>query len=225
MNTVLSILIIVTSWAEIDSSEKTGLWLEEFAIPYMEFKKSDFNVEVVSIKGGVAPIDPRSKVSSDEAKKWSDAINALKNTTKLSNIEHNKYSAVYIPGGHGTMFDLPNDKNLHKILRDFAENNKIISSICHGPASLVGVTLSSGEPLVKGKTITSFTNNEEKEAGFIDKMPFLLESKLKSLGANFIVKPNWSNHIEVDGNIITGQNPQSSLNIAQAIINRLKNRE
>jgi putative intracellular protease/amidase len=99
----------------------------------------------------------------------------------------------------------------------------VIAAMCHGPASLVGVTLDNGSPLVSGRTITGFTNEEEAEAGFTKKMPFLLESRLQELGANFVEEPNWSNHVQVDGKLITGQNPQSSLSTAIAVINALTN--
>lgn len=220
-NTMKTILIIVTSFSGLASEESTGLWLEEFAVPYMLFISKGFSVQVASIQGGKAPIDPRSNPTAEQSKIWADAIDALEETQKLDNVSAENFDAVFIPGGHGTMFDLPESPDLHQILRDFAEQEKVIAAMCHGPASLVNVTLSNGTPLVAGKTITSFTNEEEAAAGFIDKMPFLLESRLRELGANFVEKSNWADHIEVDGHLITGQNPQSSDSIAKAVIEAL----
>jgi putative intracellular protease/amidase len=223
MNTIQSILIIVTSFSEIAPGEPTGLWLEEFAVPYMEFKSKGFKVSVASIQGGSAPIDPRSKPTPEQKKAWEEAIQALENTTPLASIEVANFAAVFIPGGHGTMFDFPSSQELHKALREFAQQDKVIAAMCHGPASLVGVTLEDGTPLVAGKAVTSFTNDEESAAGFTNKMPFLLESRLRALGANFVEEPNWSDHVQIDGKLITGQNPQSSKSTALSVIDALTN--
>lgn len=223
MNTIQSILIVVTSFGEIAPGEPTGLWLEEFAVPYMQFKRQGFEVNVASIQGGKAPIDPRSNPSPDQKDTWAEAIKALDNTIPIAAIDATDFDAVFIPGGHGTMFDFPNSEDLHAALRDFAQQDKVIAAMCHGPASLVGVVLEDGTPLVAGKTVTSFTNEEESAAGFTEKMPFLLESRLRALGANFVEQPNWSNHVQVDGKLITGQNPQSSESAALAVVETLAN--
>jgi len=221
MNTVQSILMIVTSFGEIEPGEPTGLWLEELAVPYMEFRSKGFKISVASIQGGKAPIDPRSKPNPEQEEAWAEAIQALESTVSVESIEPSNFDAVFIPGGHGTMFDFPSSDDLHKALRAFAEQDKVIATMCHGPASLVGVTLADGTPLVAGKTVTSFTNEEESAAGFKEKMPFLLEDRLRELGANFVEEPNWSNHVQVDGKLITGQNPQSSKGTALAVIDAL----
>jgi len=221
MNTMHTILIIVTSFSEMSPQEPTGIWLEEFAIPYMEFKQNGFNVEVASITGGKAPIDPRSAPSSEQLDTWQEAVSALDTTIPITSLNAQDYDAVFMPGGHGTMFDFPKSKELHNLLGKFAAQDKVIAAVCHGPASLLGVSLSDGRPLVSGKRVTSFTNAEENAAGLTKKMPFLLESRLRELGATFIEQPNWSDHVEIDGNLITGQNPQSSKSIAKAIIAQL----
>ena len=221
MTAVQSILIIVTSVGEISPNEPTGVWLEELAVPYIEFINRGYNVTVASIKGGKAPIDPRSKPTTEQEKLWGGAIKALENTSVLSSINSSDFSAVLIPGGHGTMYDFPKSKSLGELLNKFAQQEKIIASMCHGPASLVNVVLSDGSHLVSGKTLTSFTNDEESAAGFTEKMPFLLESRLRELGAKFVVQPNWSDHVEIDGKLITGQNPQSSKSVALSIIDIL----
>ncbi|MES9854459.1 MAG: type 1 glutamine amidotransferase domain-containing protein [Candidatus Thiodiazotropha sp. L084R] len=221
MDTLHSLLMIVTSFSEISPGEPTGLWLEEFAVPYIEFTNQGYRVSVASVKGGKAPIDPRSDPTAEQAETWAAALNALEETIPVASIVPTDYDAVFIPGGHGTMFDFPNSHDLQTALRGFAEHDKIIAAMCHGPASMVGVTLSDGTPLVAGKTLTSFTNEEESVAGFTKKMPFLLESRLRDLGANFVEKPNWSDHVQVDGKLITGQNPQSSRSTALAVIDAL----
>ena len=97
----------------------------------------------------------------------------------------------------------------------------MIAAVCHGPAGLVGATLADGSPLVKGKRVTGFTNEEERAAGFDTLMPFLLEDRLRELGATFVGAPPWTDHVERDGNLITGQNPQSSLSTARAVVEAL----
>lgn len=219
MNTVIAILIIVTGSSKMKSGDQTGVWLEEYAVPYMKFKEAGYKVTVASINGGKIPIDPASL----DAKKheWKEAIDVLENATKLESIKTQAYQAVYVPGGHGAMFDLADDVTVKTILAEFADSNKIVSAICHGPAALVDVKLKNGDYLVKGKTLTSFTNNEEDEAQKSDKMPFMLETKLKAQGATFEAKENWANHIVIDGNLITGQNPSGSASIADAIVEHL----
>ena len=220
MNTIIAILIIVTGASKMTSGDKTGVWLEEFAVPYMKFKKEGFKVTVATIHGGVVPIDP---ASADGVKpEWKEAIDALKNATKLETIDSDKYAAVYMPGGHGAMFDLAEDKLVKSTLAKFADAGKVVSAVCHGPASLVGVKLKNGKYLVEGKKLTSFTNSEEDEVQKSDKMPFMLESKLIEQGATFKAKGNWADNVVVDGNLITGQNPSASASIADAIIKTLK---
>ncbi len=220
MNTVIAILIIVTGSSKMKSGDQTGVWLGEFAVPYMKFKEAGYKVTVASIHGGKVPIDP----ASVDAKKpeWQEAIEVLKNASSLESIKTNDYQAVYVPGGHGAMFDLADDAKVKDILAQFANEGKIVSAICHGPAALVDVKLKNGDYLVKGKTLTSFTNKEEDEAQKSDKMPFMLETKLKAQGATFEAKENWENHVVVDGNLITGQNPFGSASIADAIIKSLE---
>lgn len=119
------------------------------------------------------------------------------------------------------MFDLPENTKLQDLLRDFVEANKIIATVCHGAAALVGTTLANGKPLVAGKRVNAFTDYEEKETGVGEVLPFLLESKLRDLGSIFVAAPNWSSHVEVDENLITGQNPQSTMTLTRAIIEKL----
>lgn len=221
MNGIKQVLIIVTSASELSSGEATGVWLEEFAVPYLAFAGQGFNVSVASIQGGRAPIDPRSEPSSEVRIAWKPAIETLENTASLGSLDPADFDAVFLPGGHGTMIDFPESGELQSLLRGFAERDKVIAAVCHGPASLVNVTMTDGTPLVAGRVLTGFTNQEESAAGLSDSMPFLLESRLRDQGAQFIAKPEWSDHVEVDGRLITGQNPQSTRRIAQTLIEAL----
>lgn len=212
--------MVVTNHTEMKEGKTTGIWLSEFAEAYIEFIQKGYGVTVASPLGGKSTIDPLS-INENTPQEILDTTKYLEDTLKLDDVSHERFDAIFLPGGHGTMFDLPDNQKLHELLRDFYEGDKIVAAVCHGPAGLVGATLSNGKPLVAGKTVTSFTDDEERAASLDSYMPFLLETRLRELGANFVSTPNWSNHIEVDGNLITGQNPQSTISVAKEVINQL----
>lgn len=212
------VLIVVTSCDRIDDNHPTGLWFEEFSVPYQEFLAKGFAVTVASPKGGKTPIDARSEPKSEQAEDSAQAWEALQHAHPLDTINADEFDAIFLPGGHGTMFDLPENTTLQQIIAQFAVANKVIAAVCHGPAGLVGVKQADGTPIVANKTVTAFTNEEESAVELDKLMPFLLETKLRELGSKFIVKPNWTDHIEQDGKLITGQNPQSSSSVARAAI-------
>ncbi|MFH2133990.1 MAG: type 1 glutamine amidotransferase domain-containing protein [Pseudomonadota bacterium] len=221
MSTTKAILFIITSFSDMGSGDHTGLWLEEFAVPYLEFTKQGYDITVASPQGGRAPVDPRSQVDAAQQLVWRTALSKLEHTVPVSTVSAEDFDAVFIPGGHGTMFDFPDNPAIGKLLARFAAENKVIASVCHGPAIFSGLKLDDGNYLVSGKRLTSFTNEEEKSAGYQSKVPFLLESRLREQGALFVAHPNWADHIEVDGKLITGQNPQSSRSAAWAVIDAL----
>jgi putative intracellular protease/amidase len=216
------VLIVVTSVGKTPGGKPTGLWLEEFAVPYLKFKEAGFEVMVASTKGGEAPIDPRSLTDDNKVKQWRGPAGVLKKTIALATVQAEQFDAVFLPGGHGTMFDLPNDQNLKRLLNQFARADKLIAAVCHGPAGLVGATKADGTPLVANKAITSFTNEEEAVAELGKEVPFLLESRLREEGARFVVGKKFASHVEIDGKLVTGQNPASSAAVANAIITILK---
>lgn len=216
------ILMLVTSHDKMDDKHPTGIWLSEFAEPYEEFQKAGYAITVTSPKGGPAPIDPRS-LNEENERRWEAAIARLKDTVPVAAVNPDEYDALFVPGGHGTMFDFPVDPNVRTLVRRFAEANKVIAAVCHGPAALVGVVLSNGQPLVAGKRVTAFTNEEERAVQLDKLVPFLLESRLRELGAHFIAAEKWTDHVEQDGLLITGQNPQSGISAAQAVIRTLEN--
>lgn len=216
------ILFIVTSHPSITKSNPTGVWLEEFALPYETFRKEGYHIETVSLKGGSVPIDPNSYNIPDELKEgWKDSLVALENTKVINGTIADHYDALFIPGGHGAMYDLSESTEVAELLMDFVEQDKIVAAVCHGPAAFAQAKYGDGTPFVSGKKMTAFTNEEEKEMGLTEDMPFLLESKLRELGAHFIQTPNWQPHIQQDGKLITGQNPQSSGPIAEKVLTLL----
>ncbi|GFR39457.1 hypothetical protein PRECH8_27530 [Insulibacter thermoxylanivorax] len=215
------ILMVVTSHSSIDEDHPTGIWLSEFAEPYNLFVQAGYTIDVASVQGGKAPIDPRSLSANKE--EWKEAVERLNETLLVRELDGiDEYAALFLPGGHGTMFDLPDDEHLQRLIAEFAESGRVVAAVCHGPAALVNITLKNGEPYVKGKRLTSFTDDEERAAKFDTLMPFLLESRLRELGAEFIHAPLWENHVEVDGTLVTGQNPQSSEAAAQKVLELLK---
>jgi putative intracellular protease/amidase len=216
-----NILMIVTNHTEIKEGKPTGIWLSEFAEAYIEFTEKDYMVTVASPLGGKSTVDPGS-VDENTPAVILNTEKYLQDTLKLDDISHEPFDAIFLPGGHGTMFDLPDNQKLHKLLRDFYEEDKIIAAVCHGPAGLVGATLSNGQPLIAGKRINAFTDREEADTGLGPFLPFLLESKIRDLGSIFVAAPNWSSHYEMDGNLITGQNPQSTLAVTKAVIEKLR---
>ncbi|RUS45675.1 type 1 glutamine amidotransferase domain-containing protein [Cohnella sp. AR92] len=211
------VLIVITSHSEIKEGKPTGVWLSEFAESYDGFLKQGYDITVASPQGGKAPVDP-SSIGADTSEEIIKAEQYLENTVSLKDISSDDFDAIFLPGGHGAMYDLPHNEELQTLLREFYEGNKLVAAVCHGPAALVGATLSNGLPLVAGKRVNAFTDREEAETTLAPVLPFLLESRLRELGAIFVAAPNWSSHHEVDGNLVTGQNPQSTLAVTQAVI-------
>ncbi len=220
----MKILVVTTSNAQFEGSNPhpTGVWLDEFTEPYMEFHRHGVNLVVASPKGGQMPIDPRTLPTAQQEIDWAQALAAARNTVLLSTVTAEGFDGIFLPGGHGPMFDLPTDKHLASLLQDFYAQGKIIAGVCHGPCGFVKATRPNGEPLVKGVTLTSYTYSEEVAAKLDQEVPFILEHRLKELGANFIPRENRADHVERDGQFITGQNPWSSKSVALAVMSVLQ---
>lgn len=217
-----TILMVVTSHDRIDDDHPTGLWFEEFAVPFAQFRAAGYAVDVVSPRGGDTPIDARSLESYAATPANEAARAALRNAQRLDDsVDARDYVAVFFPGGHGTMFDLPGNLRVQRLIRDFAEEDKVIASVCHGPACLVGVMLRDGTAFVKGRRMTAFTDDEERAVQLNRAMPFLLESKLREQGAQFVPADDWADNVVIDGKLVTGQNPQSSGSAAAAVLSLL----
>ncbi|MBD1792917.1 type 1 glutamine amidotransferase domain-containing protein, partial [Staphylococcus aureus] len=166
-------------------------------------------------------LDPNS--TSDELlNKYTSFTSHLNTTPSIEEINVDEYDAIYLPGGHGTVFDFANNEKLANILVHFRDHDKIISSVCHGPSAFVGVKTSNGKYLVDGIRLTAFTDSEEKAMGLEEKVPFLTQSKLEEQGADFVTSNDFTSHLEEDRKFITGQNPQSSEVIGKALVNALK---
>ncbi|KAJ7527071.1 hypothetical protein O6H91_16G035000 [Diphasiastrum complanatum] len=219
------ILIVSTSHDRLgDTGSPTGLWLEELAAPYYIWKSKGFSVDIASIKGGKIPLDPASLSegsTTEYTKKFSNNEHnlkeALQNSISVKDVSET-YDAIFLPGGHGVVYDFPGNPDLVAVIEKLVAQDKIVAAVCHGPAGLVGPTAPNGEPIVIGKKVTGFSNTEEEAVGKTKVVPFLLEDKLKELGGLYERAPDWHPFAVADGKLITGQNPQSSEKVAQLVV-------
>jgi len=223
------ILLVVTSSDRVGKAlEPTGVWLEEIAAPYYAFVDAKCEVTVASPLGGQAPIDPTSAKEENQTASTRrfdadvKAQGALSHTLKLSAIDATKYDAVFFAGGHGTMNDFPTDASVKATVETFYRSGKPVASVCHGPACLVGATARSGDPVIKNHRFTCFSDAEEKAIGADSYVPFLLETLLKEQGGKPEQAPPFQPNVVADGQIITGQNPASSIPTAESVIYQLR---
>lgn len=221
------VLVVTTSHDRFGSrghEVPTGVWFSEFAEPYMELFHAGIAMAVASPKGGAMPIDPRSTPTPEQETAWQPALAAAKNTRRLAEMDSGDFDGIFLPGGHGPMFDLPENPDLVRLLGEFERAGKIISAVCHGPAGLLNARKPDGQPLVAGRRVTAYTAAEEVAAKLDDSMPFMLETELRKRGAVFTDGGNGACHVERDGNLITGQNPASSVELAAELVRSLQSR-
>jgi putative intracellular protease/amidase len=226
----LKILMVLTSHATMgDTGQPTGVWFEELSTPYYAFIDAGVEVDLASINGGPVPIDPGSQApegqnpaSVERFLKDKAAMAKLQASTSVDTVTDTQYAAIFLPGGHGTMWDLPGSTALATLLSNAWTHGKVVAAVCHGPAGLVNVKNADGKPLVAGKRVSAFTNAEEDAAGKTDKVPFLLESRIRELGAKYESGPNFQPFAVRDGNLVTGQNPASSQKVAELTLEAVK---
>jgi putative intracellular protease/amidase len=225
----MKILIVLTSHSELgNTNEKTGFWIEEFAAPYYVLADAGAEITIASPNGGQPPVDPKSELadaqtpSTERFYKDNVLINKVAHSLKLGDVKLDDYDAVFYPGGHGPLWDLATDKTSIKLIEDFYNHQKPIAFVCHSPAALIHAKAENGQPLVKGKHLTSFSNTEEEAVGLTKVVPFLLEDELKKLGAIYSKANDWSTFTKQDGLLITGQNPGSSAAVANLLLKTLK---
>src|SRR5512142_2260500 len=223
----MKILMVLTSHDQLgNTGRKTGFWLEEFAAPYFVFRDAGVELTLASPKGGQPPVDPKSDLPENQTpamarfKKDEAARKALANTRRLAEVKAEDFDTVFYVGGHGPLWDLAESPVSIALIESFYNSGKPIALVCHAPGVLRHVTY-KGEPLVKGKRVTGFTNEEEEEVQLTEVVPFLVEDELKRLGALFEKVPNWQPFAIVDGRLITGQNPASSTSAAKALLDVL----
>jgi putative intracellular protease/amidase len=224
----MKILMVLTSHDRLgDTGEKTGFWLEEFAAPYYVFTDAGAQVTVASPKGGQPPIDPKSDDPSnqtpaqDRFKADAKAQQVLANTRRLDSVSPDDYDTVFYPGGHGPLWDLAEDPVSIQLIERFYDSGKPVALVCHAPGVLRHVR-HDGQPLVKGKRVTGFTNSEEAAVKLTDVVPFLVEDELTRLGGSFEKVGDWQSFSVTDGRLVTGQNPASSEATAKALLALLR---
>lgn len=225
----MKILMVLTSHDQLgNTGRETGFWLEEFAAPYYVLKDAGATITLASPDGGQPPIDPKSDLPENQTAatrrfRTEPAAQAgLANTKKLASISAADFDAVFYPGGHGPMWDMPDNATSIALIEDFVKADKPVAAVCHAPVALINVRGKDGNYLIRGKRVTGFTDTEEEEVGLTSVVPFLLEDQLRERGGLFSKGPNWSSHIEVDGKLITGQNPASSEAGAKALLEMLR---
>lgn len=223
------ILTIVTSDATQLNDHRTGLWLSELTHFLAVICDAGFDYDVASPQGGKVPLDEGSAT----AKALSERVNArfmadpefvrkLEDSLRLRDVDASSYTALYLAGGHGTMFDFRGNADLQRLVREFYASGRYVTGVCHGVAGLVDVVDAAGQLIVKGKRVTGFSNFEDGLAGAKALMPFLLEDALEANGAKYVKNlVPFTSRVEVDGSLITGQNPQSATGVGEELVQRL----
>ena len=224
----MKILMVLTSHDRLgDTGQPTGFWLEEFAAPYYTFKDSGAQITLASPKGGQPPLDPKSSdpaMQTDATRRFAAdgaAQTALASTLTLDEVRAEDFDALFYPGGHGPLWDLAEDPRSVALVERFQALGKPVGAVCHAPAVLRHVRGADGQPLVKGRQVTGFSNSEEAAVQLTAVVPFLVEDMLKANGGQYSSAADWHSHVAVDGLLVTGQNPVSSEASAAALLKLL----
>ena len=221
----MNILMVLTSHDQLgDTGKKTGFWLEEFAAPYYVFMEAGAAITLASPKGGQPPLDPKSdepEFQTESTKRFREDLHVqseLANTVKLSSVSPDEYDAVFYPGGHGPLWDLAEDSDSIALIEAMYDLGKVVAAVCHAPGVLRHVKVRNGSPLVRGKSVTGYSNTEEEAVGLTKVVPFLVEDMLQQKGGKYSKGADWQSYVVTDGNLITGQNPASSEAAAKALL-------
>ncbi|WP_213938029.1 type 1 glutamine amidotransferase domain-containing protein [Pseudomonas sp. dw_612] len=224
----MKVLMVLTSHDQLgNTGKKTGFWLEEFAAPYYAFTDAGAQVVLASPAGGQPPLDPKSDQSefqteyTERFKADPAAQQALASTVTLDSVSQADFDTVFYPGGHGPLWDLAESSTSIALIEAFERAGKPIGFVCHAPGALRHVKAASGEPLIKNRRVTGFTNSEEAGVGLTEVVPFLIEDEFKALGARYEKGSDWASFIVEDGLLVTGQNPASSEAVAKALLKLL----
>ncbi|PZW42239.1 putative intracellular protease/amidase [Humitalea rosea] len=217
------VLIVTTNHDRLgDTGKPTGLWISELAEPYYALIAAGHQATIASPNGGNIPFDPKSLADQDAATVRFLADDALldrmKHSVPLDGIDAEDFAAIFLPGGHGPMWDLADNAALARLLTDFDAAGKPVAAVCHGPAGLVSAKRADGMPLIAGRTVAGFTNAEEDSVGLTKVVPFLLEDRLRSLGARYEMGAPGKSFAVRDGTLITGQNPASAGAVGERLV-------
>ncbi|XXZ17359.1 type 1 glutamine amidotransferase domain-containing protein [Sorangium sp. So ce307] len=218
------VLIAMTSHdRKGDTGERTGAYLPEIAHPYAEFTKAGIAVDFASTRGGRVPLDGVDNPDPASAPFLDGGALAgrLRDSIPADSVDPSRYAAVFFAGGHGTMWDFPESGAFARVAASIYERGGVVGAVCHGPAALVNVRLSSGQYLVAGKAVSAFTNEEERAVKLDAVVPFLLQDRLVERGALFQPAAPWQQQVVVAERLVTGQNPASATGVAQAMVRLL----
>lgn len=225
----MKILMVLTSHDSLgNTGKKTGFWLEEFAAPYYTFLDAGSEITVASPAGGQPPLDPKSDLPDFQTelthrfKADPAAQNVLANTVKLESVRQDDFDTVFYPGGHGPLWDLAESQASIQLIESFERAGKPIGFVCHAPGVLKNVKAANGEPIVRGRRVTGFTNSEEAAVELTDVVPFLIEDTFIAQGADYCKGADWAPFVIEDGKLVTGQNPASSEGVAKALLSQLR---
>jgi len=225
------VLIVLTSHDQLgDTGKKTGFWSEEFAAPYYALSDAGAEITIASPKGGQPPIDPKSELpefQTAQTKRFDgdkDLQEKLAHTLTLDEVKEEDFDAVFYPGGHGPLWDLTYNKRSIALIEEFYAKGKPVATVCHASSALLYAKTPEGEPLVKNKQVTGFSNTEEEAVQLTDVVPFLLEDELKKQGGIYSKAADWASYVLQDGHLITGQNPGSSVAAGEKLIALLESK-
>lgn len=223
------ILVVMTNHAKYPSREDTtGLWVTELTHFYDVARKAGYEMDFISPNGGVVPLDERSQkriyMDKEAYAHLADKnfMARLNNTLKPSDVKATDYKAIYFTGGHGVMWDFPNNPELTDLSEKIYRQGGVVSAVCHGVAGLLALKDEKGQPLISNRKVTGFSNMEESLSGMKKQVPFFLEDNLKAKGATY--KRGFfpfTSYVIVDDRIITGQNPQSPREVGEEVVKRL----
>jgi putative intracellular protease/amidase len=224
----MKVLVVLTSHDQLgNTGKKTGFYLSELTHALEVFEKAGVEVELASPKGGLPPMDGVDRADAANRAFLDNAqwMKRLERTVRLADVDPARFDAVYVPGGHGTMYDLPDNERLQGLIASIYTRGGVVAAVCHGPAALVNVKLPDGRYLVDGKEVSSFTNEEEEAVKLTQAMPFLLESRLRERGGRFGKAPNFQPYVAAGARLVTGQNPASATGVAREVVRLLDTRQ
>jgi putative intracellular protease/amidase len=225
MSTSKKALFILTSH-DRKGTKPSGYFLSEVTHPHGVLEDAGYAVDFVSPKGGKAPVDPDGFDLKDpvNAAFWHDATlrGAVENTKTPSQVRAEDYAAIFYAGGHGTLWDFPDNRELARLAAQIYERGGVVGAVCHGPAGLVNVKLADGRYLVAGKDVAAFTNDEERAVELHEVIPFFLADRLVERGARHLPAPLWRPQVVVSERLVTGQNPASAAGVGEAMLKLLQ---
>lgn len=223
------ILVVVTNISKYENAERpTGLWLGE-AVHFVDvMEKEGYEIDYVSSKGGYTPIDPHSLendfMTPIDWKYYTNKsfMDKLGNTLSADEVNPSDYNVIYYTGGHGVIWDFPNDSKMQEVAKKIYENGGVVSAVCHGLAGLLNIKLSNDKNLIDGIKVTGFSNSEEVAVGLDKLVPFLTETELINRGANYVKGDDWAEFAVAENRVVTGQNPASGAAVAREVLKVIK---